>query len=113
MLHNDYLTLVNEKAMEIILECGEAIKIIKNTTNLVECQNFESGSILKELDNAEKHLIIAHKIQTEVIQDSIAKDIHESTILFSHAQDTLMTTKSELSILKFIIKIVSTMGDKE
>ena len=113
MSKNEYITKVNESAMQMILACGEGIRIIKTVSSNIESNIALGSKVLDELDVAEGHLINAHKIQTKIIQDSIALDKHDSTILFSHAQDTLMVTKSELSTLRLIVKLFMMVQENE
>lgn len=44
-------------------------------------------------------------IQTEMIQSSINEDELQTTLLFTHAQDTLMTINSEVNLTQNMIRL--------
>ena len=53
-------------------------------------------AVADELNKANELIKEAHIIQTQVIQEAMAKENKESAeLLFAHAQDTLMTINSE------------------
>jgi len=49
----------------------------------------------------------AHNAQTEVIQNQVSGENTEYSLLFVHAQDTLMTITTELRMVQKMIPIVS------
>jgi PTS system cellobiose-specific IIA component len=59
----------------------------------------------EELKSARKELTEAHRVHTDVIQSEARGENVELSILFSHAQDTLMTISSELELTKSLIEI--------
>jgi len=86
--------LLTQASMDIILNAGDA-----------RMANFESiEAMLKgDLETAElkireaKELITkAHKVQTDRIQGETRGEKSEYSLLFAHAQDTLMTINSEI-----------------
>lgn len=101
-LDKDYQELI-EIAMQILIFSGNA----KN--HFVEAMNYLSD---KDYKRAEDEILLAkeevkngHKVQTETIQkESMGESIRYST-LFTHAQDTLMTTQSECLIGENLIKL--------
>lgn len=62
---------------------------------------------------ASKEITKAHKIQTDAIQDEAAgEEKSEYSLLFAHAQDTLMTIMSEINLAKQIISISKTVDSR-
>lgn len=91
-------------AMKIILHAGNARQIVQEAFNL----SFENKSweeINEKLIQARNELTLAHKAQTNVIQDTILDNNQIYSLLFSHAQDTLMTINSELFIAENMLKL--------
>lgn len=61
--------------------------------------NFEKAEEL--IKDAEKAILKAHNVQTDLIQKEAAG---ESIMLFVHAQDHIMTAMSEKELIKNLIK---------
>ncbi len=102
--------MINE-AMEILLHAGESRNMILEAFDSIS--NFEFEKAARRLNDAHKEIVLAHKVQTCVLQN-IASEIYpeEYSILFTHAQDTLMTIYSEYHIAKKIIGITEKLNDK-
>ena len=90
-------------AMDIILFAGDARNTCKLALDAIADDNYEEAN--KYLKQAQEQITEAHKIQTDVIQKSMTNENQEYNLLFSHAQDTLMTIYSEINITKQLIKI--------
>jgi Phosphotransferase system cellobiose-specific component IIA len=99
------------KAMEILLHAGESRNMIFEAFNDISLFEFDKAK--KLLSDAQKEIVLAHKVQTCVLQD-IASEIcpEEYSILFTHAQDTLMTIYSEYNIAMKIINITEKLNEK-
>lgn len=92
---------VVDKAMEIIMHAGDARLAYKMALDyLVEGQFKESQMKLKE---AESEILLSHQVQTDCIQGAVRGDDFEYNVLFAHAQDTLMTIYSEITVVKQLI----------
>ncbi|MEG0959257.1 MAG: PTS lactose/cellobiose transporter subunit IIA [Erysipelotrichaceae bacterium] len=92
-----------ENSMSIILHAGDARVACKEALNAIALQDF---SLAKDkMKTATKEITEAHKVQTEVIQGETRGEESEYSLLFAHAQDTLMTIYSEINIAKQMIKI--------
>lgn len=95
---------LNNAAMQIILHAGNS----RNYCNeaLQDTQNDGSYECVdQKLKSAKEEITIAHKMQTAMIQNTIEDDKLETTLLFTHAQDTLMTIYSELNMTNHLIKL--------
>ena len=61
---------------------------------------------------AEEEIVLAHKAQTEVIQNEMSGQGYDYSLLFTHAQDTLMTIKSELTFSKELIDVLKIIDER-
>lgn len=85
-------------SMQIILHAGNARTHCMKALEAVESNDFELfDSKMKE---AQSEIVKAHRIQTNSITDETNGKKGEYSVLFSHAQDTLMTVYSEINIAK-------------
>lgn len=97
-------------SMQIILHAGDAHNNADEAINLAESGKIpEAEAKLKE---AEKDITKAHEAQTKVIQEEMSGTNYEPCLLFNHAQDTLMTTASELRMVKRLIKIYKKLDNQ-
>lgn len=98
-------------AMSIILHAGDARIACKKALDAVEQFNFEEADLNMKL--ATQEITKAHQVQTDAIQDEAAGESESTyTLLFAHAQDTLMTVYSEINIAKQLIKIFKTLDTR-
>ena len=92
--------MIDEKtltaAMSIIISAGDARLLCRDALNAIAEQNFAlANEKMKE----------ANRVQTDAIQGETRGEKQEYTLLFAHAQDTLMTIYSEINIAKQMLKI--------
>ncbi|MEH7481307.1 PTS lactose/cellobiose transporter subunit IIA [Neobacillus drentensis] len=92
-----------ENAMQIILHAGDARVHCMNVLKAIETSNFEKAKEQMKLANDE--IVKAHRIQTDAISGETQGETGDYSVLFAHAQDTLMTIYSEINIAKRMIKI--------
>lgn len=92
-----------QNAMQIILHAGDARAHCMNALKAIEKGDFENSE--EEIKNANNEIVKAHHIQTDVISKETQGEEGEYSVLFSHAQDTLMTIYSEINIAKRMIGI--------
>ncbi|MDF9824292.1 PTS system cellobiose-specific IIA component [Breznakia sp. PF5-3] len=92
-----------EHSMKILLLAGDARAKCMEALSAISNQEIDYAK--KLLNEAQEIITNAHKVQTEIIQEEICKEYNEYSLLFSHAQDTLMTICSEINIAKQLIKI--------
>lgn len=97
-------------AMQIILHAGNArIKLNEALGNAKKFDFEQAASCMKE---AEEEITQAHQSQTEIIQNEASGDSYEYSLLFAHAQDTLMTINSEVRMAKEMIDILKIVAEK-
>ncbi|RKL62163.1 PTS lactose/cellobiose transporter subunit IIA [Thermoanaerobacteraceae bacterium SP2] len=97
-------------AMSIIIHAGDARNYIKEALDFISFYDFKNAE--EKLRQANEKISIAHKAQTDMIQgEAQGKGIGYS-LLFTHAQDTLMTIKSELNISRQLLKIFKSLDER-
>ncbi|MCH1939398.1 PTS lactose/cellobiose transporter subunit IIA [Holdemania massiliensis] len=97
---NTQSTLISA-AMEIILHAGDARNHAKLARQAMREMNFtQAGQYLEE---AKKEIAEAHRAQTEIIQNEARGIQYDYSMLFNHAQDTLMTINSEIELTADLI----------
>lgn len=94
---------VVQNAMQIILHAGDARKYCMNSLKAIETSDFETAE--KELALANEEIVKAHHVQTDAITAETSGEEGEYSVLFAHAQDTLMTIYSEINIAKRLLSI--------
>lgn len=92
-----------EVAMQIILHAGDAR--IKTEEALSKAKTFDYEGAKASLTDAKECLRLAHVAQTQVIQNETRGKTYEPCLLFSHAQDTLMTIMSEEKLAQEIVEL--------
>ncbi|WP_348987887.1 PTS lactose/cellobiose transporter subunit IIA [Xenorhabdus sp. SGI240] len=97
---NNILTPV---ALEIILNAGNAREKSEEAIKYAHVGDFKNAHLY--LDKARKMMLSAHHAQTDIIQKETQGESFYLDLLFIHAQDTLMTIRSELNLRKEIISL--------
>ena len=96
---------VAEKALEIIMNSGDARTLAKQAFDKIAANEFDEARDL--IKQAEKKQVKAHNVQTAMIQGDIrgGDEALGYYVLFAHAQDTLMTIQTEINLTKSILKL--------
>lgn len=97
-------------AMQIILHAGDARNITMQALAAAKKFDFEQAEQL--MNEADKAIVQAHKSQTETVQAEMSGEKYEYSMLFAHAQDTLMTIMSEINMAKEMIDILKIIASK-
>ncbi|MCL6571956.1 MAG: PTS lactose/cellobiose transporter subunit IIA [Bacillus sp. (in: Bacteria)] len=92
-----------QNSMQIILHAGDARVHCMNALKAIENSNFDQAKA--EIKLANNKIVKAHHVQTDVISGETQGEDSEYSVLFAHAQDTLMTIYSEINIAKRMIRI--------
>lgn len=98
---------LNKTAMKIILHAGDARLLIMESLDQAAVKDFRKAE--KSLEEAHEKIKLAHQSQTEVIQKDASGDIFPHSLLFAHAQDTLMTIYSEYNIASKLLEIIQSI----
>ena len=99
-----------QSAMSIILNAGDARVACKEALDAIATGNFDEAE--EKMKVAHEKITAAHKVQTDAIQGETRGESSEYSLLFAHAQDTLMTIYSEINIAKQLIKIFRNYGKR-
>lgn len=102
---------VTSAAMQIILHAGNARNYEREAAAFISDKKFMDAERL--LKQANDEIIEAHKIHTRLLQTTAAGSAVDPSVLFTHAQDTLMTTESEIFIVGILYKMVKGETDAE
>lgn len=90
-------------AMSIILHAGDARVKAQEAIKLAKELKFEEAKA--KVKEARENIVLAHKSQTETIQGEAAGKSYEPSLLFTHAQDTLMTIASEVNLTRDLVDL--------
>lgn len=90
-----------EIAMNMVLHAGDARNWIMEALEAIGDYDFEAAK--EKLQQASEEMHQAHVYQTEVIQAEAGGKEYEYSILFCHAQDTLMTICTEYNLAKKLL----------
>jgi len=91
-------------AMDVIMNAGYGrVKVDAALAALANVDLTQAETLLLE---AEELIVKAHNAQTEVIQDQVSGEDTEYSLLFIHAQDTLMTITTELRMTQKLLPII-------
>jgi PTS system cellobiose-specific IIA component len=96
-------------SMQIILHAGDARNNAFEAVNQAKTGNYEKADEL--MRKAEDDIRLAHQAQTEVLQKEMSGEAYNLCILFIHAQDTLMTIKTELNTCRELIELHHEIND--
>lgn len=89
-------------SMQIILNAGDARALVEDAFKEANKLNYEKANEL--LDKAGKLLVKAHQFQTDKIQEEAEDKPLSYSVLFTHAQDTLMTIDMEYKLVKLQVE---------
>ncbi len=90
-------------AMSIIISAGDARLHITEAINAISEGNYPLAA--GKLKQAQEKITEAHAVQTDMIQGEARGEGIGYSLLFTHAQDTLMTIYSELNLAKQLYKV--------
>ncbi|QQZ09000.1 PTS lactose/cellobiose transporter subunit IIA [Heyndrickxia vini] len=99
-INKEELALVS---MNVILHAGNARDYVYQAVDKASNGDFVQADELMEKANEE--IVTAHKAQTNTLQKEAEGIEIPYSPLFGHAQDTIMTVKSEMNIMREIIKL--------
>ncbi len=92
-----------EVSMAIIMSAGDARVACKEALEAIAEADFTKAQ--EKLKDAHEKIADAHTKQTDEIQGEVRGEKKEYSLLFAHAQDTMMTINSEINIAKQLLKI--------
>jgi len=92
-MDDDKHEALQQTAMQMILHAGDARVSLRAAYEAIADQDF--AKTREVLAQAKADITLAHKAQTQLIQAEARGVRHDASLLFNHAQDTLMTVNSE------------------
>lgn len=95
---------LTKASMDIILHAGDARLKLTEALKLIEKFDFKNAG--NKLNESKKMIQKAHQTQTDTLQAEMRGEVEGHSLLFTHAQDTLMTIYSELNIANRLLKIM-------
>jgi PTS system cellobiose-specific IIA component len=101
---------MTEVSMIIIMNAGDARLIIKEALDYVAACDFEMAK--EKLAEAKKKITAAHSAQTKTIQGEARGEKVVFSLLFAHAQDTLMTIMSEWNTANHIVRLFEVYDER-
>lgn len=90
-------------SMNVIMHAGTARDYVFQAVDKASAGEFDEADQL--MIEANKEIVIAHKAQTKTLQKEADGVEFPFSPLFAHAQDTMMTVKSEMNIMREMIKL--------
>lgn len=99
---------MEQTILEIILNSGDARSLCLKAMSLLKEHKYDEARQL--MIEAKKHLNLAHKAQTNIIQQEAAGNKTEISLLMIHAQDHLMATLSIRDIVEVMIDYAEQVG---
>ncbi len=105
-LQNEEMDM-SEAAMQIIIHAGDARLYTMVAIDAMGDENFAKAR--EQLKLAAEKLKAAHIVHTKAIQDEARGAALPYSLLFTHAQDTLMTIKSELLLAEHLLGVFEKM----
>ncbi|MBT9432883.1 PTS lactose/cellobiose transporter subunit IIA [Candidatus Sodalis endolongispinus] len=99
----DQIEKINGVAMAIIMDAGDARALITDALLAIENNQFSLAE--EKIHQAQQKVKSAHGNQTDIVQREIHGELFPASLLFTHAQDTLMTINSELLMSRHLLKI--------
>lgn len=100
---------INSVAMSVILNAGDGREKVDQALEKMAVFAFDEAVTL--LAEAEKDIVKAHNAQTEVIQSQAGGEDMEYSLLFIHAQDTVMTITTELRMAQRMLPIFKALKE--
>lgn len=88
-------------AMDIVVHAGDARLHAREALKAVQQQNFKKAEA--KLLEATHEIELAHSSQTAIVQNEARGAKYEYSMLFNHAQDTLMTINSEVEMTRTLV----------
>ena len=101
---------MNTVALDIIMQAGEARLCVSEALKAAAAGEY--AEMDARLNEAKKKIAGAHSRQTRIIQSEGEGNSHEHTLLFIHAQDTLMTVYSEMNMARQLKAVFKRFEDR-
>ena len=101
---------LNGQAMEMIVHSGNGRNMLNQALDALYDGDEETYEA--KMTEAKKEMQTAHAAQTKALQETITDPEAKPDILFTHAQDTLMTVMSEVHLGEKMIDVFEKFAEK-
>ncbi|MEY8700439.1 PTS cellobiose transporter subunit IIA [Streptococcus ferus] len=95
-------------AFEIILNSGNARTIVHEAFAEMRSGNYDAAA--QKLEDANNELLLAHKAQTDLLQEYASGTEIKIEIIMVHAQDHLMTTMTLREVALEMLELYKKVG---
>ncbi|EOD00092.1 PTS lactose/cellobiose transporter subunit IIA [Caldisalinibacter kiritimatiensis] len=102
---------LEETVFSIIIHGGNARAKAYEALKAAQEGDFDKAN--EHLEEADKEIGMAHKMQTDVIQKEAGGEKVDISVLFVHAQDHLMTAISEKSLIENMVDLYKRINKLE
>lgn len=99
-----------QAAMQIILGAGNAREKVFAAITAATDGDFDAATSL--LSEAQQEITNAHRLHTDHIQAEAGGVETPYSLLFTHAQDTLMTAYSEFRLMKKLTPLLTSFDER-
>lgn len=97
-------------AMQIVIHAGDGRNLIMEALDCAAEGEYTQAE--EKLKEAREELRQAHICQTEIVQSEAAGKKYEYSLLFTHAQDTVMTICTEMNLAKKMIAMYRKLDER-
>jgi len=91
-----------EPSMSIIISAGDGRKVAFDAIEALAAADYAKAGALLEV--AQNNFRDAHRVHTECIQAAASEEFPYS-VLFTHAEDTLMTAEAQFRLIKKLLPV--------
>ena len=118
------LQAITQKGSNILVAAaagsGKTAVLVERIVNKITKENVDIDKLLvvtftnaaaTEMREAKREITLAHNCQTEIIQNEASGISYGFSLLFAHAQDTLMTINSEVRMAEEMIDILRLLDE--
>ena len=106
-MDEEEISKTTQDAMTILMAAGEARAEVKVAYESIAAGDLAAAE--EHIGAADAKIVEAHHVQTDHIQGAFRGEPQEYDLLFSHAQDTLMTIYSEIIVAKQLYKVFASL----
>ncbi|MCG7205113.1 PTS lactose/cellobiose transporter subunit IIA [Streptomyces arenae] len=99
-----------EVAMQIILHAGNARTQVRQALTVLE--DGDNAAAEQLLNEAKADLTRAHQAQTAIVQAEARGEQTAHSLLFAHAQDTLMTIMTEHGLAQHLVRLFAKVDQR-
>ena len=104
----DELSMVG---FEIVAYSGDARSTLLSLLKEMRAGNFEH--VEEKLKEADENINLAHQSQTKILQQEARGEDMEMGFIFIHGQDHLMTTITEINLIKEMIDLRKELAESK